>query len=647
MKSAANTLVALAAILLVGGMLSADDAVKVVIPDYSDTPRDEVPDEFKWDLTDAYADMDACRADLVKGNELVKQVTAMKTNWTDSPAAMLKMLDCLSELKVIADKTYVYSSLYHSSDMSQEEAKTLFGVCELLTITKDAHTHALEPGILALGEKTFRAYLKQEPKLEPYTFMVLDIVRRKDHSLPEAQQKIVDMAARLTINPYHTAEQLRYVNMPDASVTLSNDSTYTLTANNYKRLLALGSQQDRILVARTYLERLSEYDDAFASALEGEMLAQSFKAESHGYDDSFHAFLDADRMDEAVYTSITNATRTALPIFHRYLALKKRALGLDTMYVSDISVPISAQAGPMYSREDAERIILAALDVLGERYTSVVKQAFDDRWIDWYANRNKDIVPYSYGAYGMHSYISMSYDGTLTGVDVLIHELGHSVHSWFTCEKQHPINTEYTLILAEVASTFNEHCLYDYLIRTESDDLKRVELIDSYMREAICFLVYGLMWQAELEKAMHQRVEASFTLTPEWINEQTLALRRTYYGHDDGVVTVNDYWQYGWAGYMMYFYNYYLYAYPIALNASLAIYQMIQEEGTPAANRYINGFLSAGKTDYSLEILRKIGIDLTDEAVFDRAFAYYDTVLDRMEETIVRLEAKGKLPINR
>ena len=647
MKSTMTWFVGWAIVCCFAGVIIADEANTVVIPDYSDTPRSEVPDEFKWDLTDTYADMDACRADLDRADNLVEQIETMKANWTDSPAAMLAMLDNLSALKVIADKTYVYASLYHSSDMAEEGPKVLFSESEGITFSKDAIAHSLEADILALGEESFRAYLKQEPKLEPYAFMVLDILRRKEHILPEAQQKIVDMAARLTTNPYHTAEQLRYVNMPDATVTLSNDSTYTLTANNYKRLLALGTQQDRIQVAKAYLKRLSEYDDAFASTLEGEMLAQSFKAESHGYNDSFQAFLDADRMDEAVYTSITNATRSALPMFHRYLKLKQRALGLKTMNVSDISVPISTQTGPMYSREEAERIILASLDVLGERYTSVIHHAFDDRWIDWYANRNKDIVPYSYGAYGMHSYVSMSYDGTLTGVDVLIHELGHSVHSWFTCEKQHPVNTEYTLMLAEVASTFNEHCLYDYLIRTESDDLKKVELIDSYMREAICFLVFGLMWQAELETAMHKQVEAGNTLTPEWVNEQALALRRTYYGHDAGVVTVDDYWQYGWAGYMMYFYNYYLYAYPIALNTSLAIYQTIQNEGPSAADRYIDGFLSAGKDDYSLEILRKIGIDMTDEAVFDRAFAYYDTVLDSMEECIVRLEAEGQLPINR
>lgn len=611
------------------------------IPDYSSTPRSEVPDAYKWDRTHVYASSDDFRADLLRIDSLQSHLNERQSQWTGSASAMLAFYEDFSRFEEQFWRAWCYTYITMQEDMSVGESQVLFGEINNRMTAYQSLTAAMEHDILQLGPDRFAKYSLEEAGLEVFAHQVDNQLRIRDHVIPEDGQRIYSLAGRLTSVPSTAADLLRTTNIPNAKVLLSDGTEHELAYGTYLRLMATGTPDDRAAVQRAYNENWGQFDDVMASLLEGEMHGQLFSALARNYGSTLEAHLDKENLDSSIYKNIVDAVHANLPVLHRYHTLKKRALGLSEMRLSDIYVPISGESDITFSLEDTREIICMSLSLLGPKYQQVLNRAFDDRWIDWYSNQYKSTIPYSIPVPGVHPYVSMDFDGSMMRMLTLVHELGHAMHTHFSATTQHSVNSNYSMFLAEMASTFNEHCTIDYMLRDETDDLRTISIIEGYM-DGVRLLVYSQMMYAELEFAMHKHVGGGNPLTAEWLNQQCLDLFRRYYGHDQGIVIVDDHLKYGWIKNSELHSNFYAAAYPISKNASLAMYRMVKENGP---DDYIDIFLSAGARDYPLSIIEDLGMDLADGSIYTDALAHYDTILDRMEQSIERLEMAGRLPV--
>jgi oligoendopeptidase F len=295
----------------------------------------------------------------------------------------------------------------------------------------------------------------------------------------------------------------------------------------------------------------------------------------------------------------------------------------------------------IFTFEEAQQIILDMMKVLGTDYSDGLLKAFTDRWIDRYANKNKESGYYSASVYGVHPYIKMNYNGSYETVSMLAHELGHSMHSYFANRAQPYVNSQYSNFLAEIASTFNESILVDYLLKHETNDLFKLFILDAYLGQ-VKGTVYRQVHFAEFELAMHRQVEEGKTLTADWLNKKYLELARYYYGHDQGVVEVGDYIQNEWAGIPHFFLNYYVYTYSTGMISSTALTQMVLTGSNAERKKYLD-FLKAGGSNYSLEILKQAGVDITTDKPYQMAFQRFNELVTEMETIIRRLKKNKKL----
>jgi oligoendopeptidase F len=617
----------------------AGDQPQSKIPDYSLTERKDIPIEYTWRVEDIYPDMEACKKDKALVNELINQLAKMSSDWTTSPQKMLTLLVLKDRIEIIGERLQTYASLQNDADLSNPVYQQLRGEIENLFVRYRTITSFIEPDILKLGEESFTQNLQKEPGLQPYVFNIEKILKTKAHVLPAEQEEIYSYSRLFSDMPAKASGILNNVEMPAPAISLSDGQEITLNLANYIRYRAVKNRSDRALVIKTYWKNHKQFENTFAVLLDSAMKQHLFNARIHNYSDCLEARLSQDNIDPLVYHKLIKSVRDNLEPLHRYLKLKQELLGLDQFKYEDIYASAVKSIEKTYTFEEAQQIILDMMKVLGKDYQAGLSKAFKDRWIDRYANKNKESGYYSSSVYGVHPYIKMNYNGTYETVSLLAHELGHSLHSYFANRAQHYTNSQYSNFLAEIASTFNESILVDYLLKHETDDLLKLYILDAFLQQ-VKGTIYRQVHFAEFELAMHRQVEEGKTLTADWLNKKYLELARYYYGHDQGVTEVGDYIQNEWAGIPHFFLNYYVYTYSTGMIASTALSQMVLTGSKTEKEKYLD-FLKAGGSNYSLEILKQAGVDITTDKPYQMAFQRFNQLVSEME-TIVRQLKKNK-----
>jgi oligoendopeptidase F len=617
----------------------AGDQPQSKIPDYSLTERKDIPIEYTWRVEDIYPDMEACKKDKALVNELINQLAKMSSDWTTSPQKMLTLLELKDRIEIIGERLQTYASLQNDADLSNPVYQQLRGEIENLFVRYRTITSFIEPDILKLGEESFTQNLQKEPGLQPYVFNIEKILKTKAHVLPAEQEEIYSYSRLFSDMPAKASGILNNVEMPAPAISLSDGQEITLNLANYIRYRAVKNRSDRALVIKTYWKNHKQFENTFAVLLDSAMKQHLFNARIHNYSDCLEARLSQDNIDPLVYHKLIKSVRDNLEPLHRYLKLKQELLGLDQFKYEDIYASAVKSIEKTYTFEEAQQIILDMMKVLGKDYQAGLSKAFKDRWIDRYANKNKESGYYSSSVYGVHPYIKMNYNGTYETVSLLAHELGHSLHSYFANRAQHYTNSQYSNFLAEIASTFNESILVDYLLKHETDDLLKLYILDAFLQQ-VKGTIYRQVHFAEFELAMHRQVEEGKTLTADWLNKKYLELARYYYGHDQGVTEVGDYIQNEWAGIPHFFLNYYVYTYSTGMIASTALSQMVLTGSKTEKEKYLD-FLKAGGSNYSLEILKQAGVDITTDKPYQMAFQRFNQLVSEME-TIVRQLKKNK-----
>lgn len=615
--------IALAAIALSGVVLGQE------------RDRDTIPDRYKWNVADIYpsdAAWKSAKEKLVAGIPTFRE---FQGTLGSSAARLAEALDAASALNKEASRLYVYASLNADQDTRVSTYQAMQQEMVQIGATLGAETSFIEPEILKIDRATLDRFVKEEQRLAVYRQYLDDLQRRREHTLTDAEEKILAGSSVMANAPSSIYGIFSNADFPYPKVTLGDGKTVEVDGASFSVYRALPNRDDRQKVMSAFFGALGAYRSTFGTTLNAQMQSDVFYARSRKYETALEMALDGPNIPTAVYMRLIEGVNKHLPTFHRYLSLRKKMMGLDELHYYDLYAPLVASVDLTYSVEEAQKQILAALKPMGSDYIGVANRAFNDRWIDMYPTEGKRSGAYSNGgAYDVHPYILMNYNGKYTDMSTLAHELGHAMHSYYSNKTQPFPTASYPIFVAEVASTFNEELLIERMLQTITDRNARLSLLGNYL-ENIKGTVFRQTQFAEFELRAHEMVEKGEPLTGEALDKLYADITRKYYGHDKKVAVVDDYIAHEWS-YIPHFYRtYYVFQYATSFTASAALAQKVLD-GDPAATRRYLTFLSAGGSKYPIDLLREAGVDMTTDEPLELTMKKMNRVMDEMEKLLGR-----------
>jgi oligoendopeptidase F len=606
-----------------------------IIPDYSQTARSEVPDEFKFNTADIFKTEDAWRSEMATVAKLMASVDALAKDWTSSPKLTADLLEILNDINDRSERLYAYARLQSDMDLSNPRFTRMQTEFQNLAVDFGTKTAFLAPDVLKLGAEKVADYLKAEPRLAPYRFNLEKILRNQDHTLSQKEESIVAQIGLFTDTASKVSGLLNNVDMPRAEITLTDGTKVLLNQNNFLKYRIHKNADDRRAVVQAFWHSTLQYENTFAALLDGEMKKQVALSRIYKFPSCLDYTLFENNINPEVYRNVIKTVRANLAPLHRLFKLKQRMLGLAELNYYDIPVPAAPSVDKLYTYQESQRLILAAMAPLGEEYTNGLKRAFDERWIDLYPNKGKQSGGYSMGCYGMHPFIKMNYSGRYDDMSTLAHELGHSMHSLFSNASQPSATSGYPIFIAEIASTFNENMLLTEALKTSTDDRVKLRLLESYL-ERMRGTLYAQTLLADFELAMHEQAEKGQPLTADWLKSTYAAIYRDYMGVDQGVVKVDDTTGIYWAAVPHFYRPYYVFQYVTGMVASSALAESVTHGGAAEAQRYLT-MLRAGGSKFPLDILRDAGVDMSKPDPIQAAIKRFDSLVGEMETLYARL----------
>lgn len=635
-----HTILPIAALVGVGAVSAAPTAPTPEIPDFSQTERSKIPEEFKFNLSDLFQDTAAWRAEFDALGKLAPALDTAAKDWTATPARMADTLTLLNTLSERTDRLYAYAKLLNDMDLSDTGSTGLLGEIQAFDVRISTMSAFIAPGVLALGEKQVADSIKAEPRLAPYRFALTKILRKRGHTLTEPEESIVAQMGLFANTPVKASNLLNDVDMPPAEVTLTDGTAVKLTESNYLKQRINPVAEDRRIVNEAYWNNVSQYANTFAALLDGEMKKQVALSKIYKYPTCLEANLAEHNIAPEVYHNLISTVRSNLAPLHRFLRLKQRMLGLSQLNYYDTPVPAAPAVRKQYPFDAARRHVLAATAPLGEEYHRQLQRAFTERWIDIYPNQGKQGGAYSLGVYGIHPYIKMNYTGRFDEVSTLAHELGHSMHSVFSNGTQPFPTARYSIFIAEIASTFNETLLIKEVLKANSEDNVKLQLLEGFL-DRMRGTIYAQTMLAEFELAMHEQAESGQTLTAEWLTNTFSKLYCHYMGSDQGVVNTDHFKAVTWAVIPHFYRPFYVFQYATGMVAATALADAVLNQGPAARQRYL-GLLRAGGSKDPLDLLRDAGIDMSQPAPIHAALKQFDDMVAEMETLYDRLPADAK-----
>jgi oligoendopeptidase F len=526
------------------------------------------------------------------------------------------------------------------SDQDTREAKAQGLKQELLQLGTDFSSKSafIEPEILAMDESQVQKFIANEPGLKDYDFYLSNLIRQKAHKLSEKEEKLLAETNLLADAPYSIYSIFSNAEFPYPEVTLSDGKKVLVNQAGYSRFRTVPNREDRVKVFDAFWGKMNTFRQTMGAQLNAAIKRDLFYARARGYNTCLEAALDNNNIPVQVYHALIENVNANLKTFHRYLDLRKRMLGVDTLKYSDLYSPVVKGIELEFTTDQAHTNILDALKPLGKDYTSVLEQAFNNRWIDMYPTTGKRSGAYSNGSvYDVHPYILMNYNGQYDDVSTLAHELGHSLQSHYSNKAQSYPKADYPIFVAEVASTFNEALLIDSQLKTIKDDDVRLSLLMSHL-DGIKGTVFRQTQFAEFELRMHEMAEKNQPLTGDALTELYSEIVRKYYGHAEGVCHVPELYTVEWAYIPHFYYNFYVYQYATSFTASIALSEKVLSKEKGAVEKFL-AFLASGGSDYPINLLKKAGVDMTTAEPFSKTMKVMNQTMDEIEKI---LKKKGR-----
>jgi oligoendopeptidase F len=531
-------------------------------------------------------------------------------------------------------RLYTYAGMLADEDTRASGPQGIRQEMQQLYADFSAASSYIEPELLRAGTEAIERFLEAEPRLGVYTFLLRDIVRRGAHTLSVAEEKILAHAGPLAGSAANIFGILANADFPYPTITLKDGTALRLDQSGYGQVRTSPVREDRSTGMAAFFTALGGFSRTFGTTMNSSLQKALFFAKSRKYESTLEASLDGPNIPTSVYFGLIEGISRNLSSLHRYLRLRKRMMQIEgPLHYYDLYAPLVATVDLKYSPEEAQKHVLASVQPLGGKYVGVVEQAFSRRWIDFLPSDGKRSGAYSNGgAYDVHPYMLLNYLGQYNDVSTLAHELGHTMHSYYSNTTQPYALAGYQIFVAEVASTFNEALLMDHMLGEIRDVPTRLSLLGNYL-ESIKSTVFRQTQFAEFELRMHETAQAGEAITGDRLASLYLDITRKYYGHDAGVVVVDDYIAHEWS-YIPHFYrDFYVFQYATSLTAAEALAAKVRSGDAAARDRYLK-FLSSGGSSYPIELLKDAGVDMTTDEPLDLTIRKMNQVMDEMESLL-------------
>ncbi|MCI6639081.1 MAG: oligoendopeptidase F [Bilifractor sp.] len=589
--------------------------------------RNEIKEEDKWDLSSLFADDGEWEKAFSEVDAAVEKASSFRGRLSNA-ASIHEFLDAETELNRRLSDLFAYASMRRDEDTRRPEAQSMYSRVYAKYIKASSDTAFGNPEILSLPEERLRE-ITDAPEMADYRYTMVCLLREKAHTLTASEEKLLSGFGEVFAAPRETAESLQNADLIFDSVKDGEGRDTEVTGSNY---ILLQSSSDRVLRQnsfRSFYRGYRQHINTFASAYTGAVKAATAEASARHYGSSREMFMARENIPTEVYDNLIASVRRHMPLMYRYASLRKKILGVDELHYYDLYAPLSTGGSRRYTYDEAKQMVLDAVAPLGREYVDAVRGGLGSRWIDVYPNRGKRGGAYSGGTYDSNPYILLNFTGTLDSVSTIAHEMGHSMQTWLSNKKQPPQYAEYTIFVAEVASTCNENLLIEQLLEKCIDPEEKLSLLNQYL-EGFKGTVYRQTMFAEFEKEAHAMAERGEALNASALNELYGGLVRDYFGPD---LVMDDEVACEWARIPHFYSPFYVYKYATSYSAAVAVSEAVLNEGAPAVERYLD-FLSMGGSRDPLDELKGAGVDLSTPDPIDRALEKFGRVLDEAERLV-------------
>jgi oligoendopeptidase F len=599
-----------------------------------DRDRAKVADAYKWNLTDVYPGEAAWRGQKEKITAEIPRLLEFQGKLGSSPATQADALELMSRLDKELSRLYVYASMLSDQDTRVSDAQGMQQEMQQIFAKFGAAASYIEPEVLRIGSDAIEKAIAAEPRLAPYAFYLRDIARRASHTLSDSEEKILADAAPLAGAPSNIYTILANADFPYPTITLADGKTIKVDQAGYSELRTSPNRADRQAAMSAFFTALGGFSRTLGVTMNSNVQKSLFYSRSRKYASNLEAALNGPNIPVSVYMRLVDGVNRHLPTFHRYLKLRKRMMGVtDDLHYYDLYAPLVASVDLRYAPEEAQEHVIGATALLGKDYTDVLRKGFKDRWIDWYPTEGKVSGAYSNGgAYDVHPYMLLNYLGQYNDVSTLAHELGHTMQSYYSNKTQPYATAGYPTFVAEVASTFNEALLIDYMLKRIKDTPTRLSLLGNYL-EGIKATVFRQTQFAEFELRMHEMGEKGQPITGDALAKLYLDITRKYYGHDQKIAVVDDYIAHEWSFIPHFYRDFYVFQYATSFTAAEALSTKVMDGDQEATKRYLT-FLAAGGSKYPIDLLKDAGVDMTTDEPLDLTIKRMNEVMDEMEKLL-------------
>jgi oligoendopeptidase F len=585
--------------------------------------RNEIEEKYKWDLTIMYDGVDKWEAEFKMLEDKIAGFIKHKGKITKSANNLLAVLEQGDEIGNLFERLSSYAIRKNDEDTRNSESDKLKNKIVSLEAEFGEKVSFFLPELLKMDEEKLNAFINENEKLKVYKHYLDDIFRFKEHTLTIKEEKVLASASEILMAPSNIFSKLNDADIKFNNIKDEDGNIVELSKGNYSKYVSSQKREVRKSTFETLYSGYKNHRNTFAETFIGDIKANYFISKNRKYKSPLERALYSDNIDTKVYDSVIKSVNNNLDKMHKYVNMKKQILGLDEMHMYDMYVDLIKEYDVEYKYEDALELVFNALKPLGEDYIKNARRVFNERWVDVYENAGKRSGAYSSRGYDTPPYILLNYSGKLHDVSTLIHELGHSMHSYYSSLKQPFIYHNYPIFLAEIASNVNEMLLNMYMLEHASNTQEELSLINSFL-ENVKGSIYRQTMFAEFEREAYEMEGNKETITEKDLSDLYYKLNKKYYGDD---VIHDDDIRCEWMRIPHFYYQFYVYKYATGLTAAFFIAKDLYEDKEDSQKKYIE-FLSSGNSDYPLELLKTLGLDMTSDEAMNRILNYFGEQID-------------------
>lgn len=591
--------------------------------------RNELQVEETWRLEDIFPTDEDWEKEFKEIKESIPSMEQFRGKLAESADTLYKALDTQYEISKRLGKLYTYAHMRYDQDTTNSFYQGLNDRAENLFTQAGSAFSFMDPEILAMDEEKIKLFIKEHNELQLYEHILDELNRSRPHILTASEEAILAEAADAMGSASTTFGMLNNADLKFPTIKDETGEDVEVTHGRYIRFLESSDRRVREDAFKAVYDTYGKFKNTFASTLSGNIKKDNFYARVRHYETARQAALDSNNIPESVYDTLVDTINEHLPLLHRYVALRKKVLGIDELHMYDLYTPLVKDVKMEIPYNEAKELVIKGLAPMGEEYENILQEAFENRWIDVHENQGKRSGAYSSGTYGTNPYILLNWQDNVNNLFTLAHELGHSVHSYYTRRTQSYPYANYSIFVAEVASTCNEALLNNFMLENEDDKQKKLYILNHYL-EGFRGTVFRQTMFAEFEHIIHEKAREGEAITADLLTSLYYDLNKKYYGDD---IVIDEEIGLEWSRIPHFYYNYYVYQYATGFSAAAALANQILEEGQPAVDRYVE-FLKAGSSDYPIEVLKRAGVDMTSSEPITQALKVFEQKLTEMEQLL-------------